>query len=172
MTSTVHATLHTATPSSDTAAVAADVSQLSWPQRLHLMNKLQISKQKAMSTFHCSQNTLKLAQAQHQADTTFDVTPYETMFADRKRGRKSEKIQLAYDAVTTIPQELATFCQTHGVSINTISQRERFGRGDIVIRTNRETKCREIYLASQPTASSETQISVEQHTEVSSTETI
>ncbi len=130
------------------------LEHLTWPQRLQVISHYKLSDKRAATVFACSIRVLKDMSTEHKADTEFDVTPYSSVTSIQRRGRKSTKIQKAYDAVTDQPQKLSDFCALHDVSSNTITQCGRFNRTDVKISTiNGE---RMIYKTGSPFVKTET----------------
>lgn len=133
-----------------------NLEALTWPQRLQVIAHFKLSEKRAATVFKCSATDLKQMSSQHVADTTFDVTPYSSVVSMQRRGRKTSKIQQAYDSVTEQPQLLTDFCTLHGVSVNTITQCGRFNRPDVRISTI--DGHRMIYTANSPFVNGDTKL--------------
>lgn len=142
-------TIITAVPhNSSTSSSTMDVSTLSWEQRLAIHSAYKSTIAKSSQVFGVTPEQFKQAKLDHKADTTFDVAPFASMFAKREaldadgkviakpRGRQTNKIADAFNAVTSERIPLAQFCEEHKVSEHVMRQRKRFAehQTDVVCR--------------------------------------
>jgi len=106
--------------------MTSTVADLTWPQRLQVISKLNVSDTKASKIFGVSKKQLSTAKTEHEADHSFDHNPYQDVFADRKRGSSGTKIVNAFMNITKEPQCIATFAKENLVSTAVLRQHSRF----------------------------------------------
>lgn len=133
------------------------ISEMTWGQRLAVMQAYKLSEDQVCEAFHVTAEELATAidlekKGIFKIDTVMDVAPYGELFgADpivrpapkatgpstkkvaepKKRGRKGDKIQNAFAAVPVEPVSVESFMATHGVSLAVLRQSKRFDRTEL-----------------------------------------
>lgn len=123
------------------------VSNLSWGQRFALINAYHPTDAQACEILGVTKQELATARSLigkgvFQVDTTLNVEPYGILFGRvstkakidtatstaKKRGRKSDKIQQAFAAITETPVPADQFIKDHGISMPVLRQFKRFDK--------------------------------------------
>jgi hypothetical protein len=126
------------------------ITNLSWGQRFALINAYHPSDDQACTVLGVTSQELNTAKALiskgvFQVDTTLNVEPYGVLFGrvssnkpkikniastttEKKRGRKGDKIQTAFLAITETPVPAEQFIEKYGISMPVLRQFKRFDK--------------------------------------------
>lgn len=127
-------------------------SGLSWEQKLQIHSTFFSTVAHSAKMFGVSAATFRKHRNQFVADAQFDCSEYADDFSarashdengniiPRPRGRQTNKIVTAFNAVSYDPVPLETFCVAHGISSHVMNQRARFDKSG----NNLNVVCRKI----------------------------
>lgn len=125
------------------------IANLSWGQRLAIIEGNKVSDADASKVFGVSTAEIETARESVDVEENFDTKPFATLFSakkpakskqtnatdgtttsgtvvKKKPGNPGNKVKTAFHAVTTTPVPLEEFAKKHGVSINVLVQKKRF----------------------------------------------
>jgi len=131
-----------------------NISNLSWGQRLALIEKYELNDNAVVEKLGVSAEQLKIAKEQlskgvFSIDTTFNTAQFAEVFnpsakkessvtkhkvtttvdgAPRKRGRQGSKIMTAFKAIGDTPMSADAFMKQHNVSLAVLRQSKRFDK--------------------------------------------